>query len=848
MRGLRVCIFPLLGGLMALSTAAPRGAETAAIVIDYPAEGSVFPPEIAAPTFLWRDGDASATGWVIEVTFSDGAGRLKAKSRGERMQAGEIDARCLSSTNEPPQLTPEQAASHTWRPDAATWAAIKKRSVERGATVTITGLREGNPRQPVSRGAVSIRTSKDPVGAPVFYRDVPLAPSETEKGVIKPLAAGSVPLIAWRLRNIAEPGSRLLLTGLHTCANCHSFSADGKTLGMDLDGPQNDKGLYAIAAVKPQTSIRKEDMIAWDPTPGREVAKDRLGFMSQVSPDGEHLLTGFSGAGSTVRSSYYVVNFKDYRFLQVFYPTRGVLAWYSRATGRRHPLPGADDPRYVQTDGVWSPDQKYIVFARAEARDPYPAGAKMAEYANDPNEAQIQYDLYRVPFNEGRGGQAEPIAGASQNGMSNTFPKVSPDGRWIVFVKCRNGQLMRPDSQLYIVPAQGGEARRMRCNTTRMNSWHSFSPNGRWMVFSSKARSPYTQMYLTHIDENGDDSPAILIENSTAANRAVNIPEFVNIAQDGLTKIEVPATQFYEQFDRALQASEKHEYEAAIFEWKKALELEPENVKARINLGMDLANTARIEEAIAEYKRAGEIDPANPESYSHLGATLARTGEYEQAIPYLEKALQLRPRDALALTNLGKALALTDRRLDRAIAYCQQAVEINSEKAEPQTNLAVALSKAGRMDEATAHFQKALELAPEFAEAHYGLGLVHYRQGKFPEALTRWRMLLRLKPNDLVALNQAAELLATSRDASIRNGAEAVELAERAVRLSGGREPILLDTLAAAYAEAGRFSDAVETGRRALELARQQNDSELAQALSAKISLYEAKTPFREKP
>jgi len=86
----------------------------------------------------------------------------------------------------------------------------------------------------------------DPVGAPIFYRDVPLIPSELEEGVIKPLAQGDLPLLSWRLRNIAEPGSRLLLTGLHTCANCHSFSRDGKTMGMDMDGPANDKGLYAI--------------------------------------------------------------------------------------------------------------------------------------------------------------------------------------------------------------------------------------------------------------------------------------------------------------------------------------------------------------------------------------------------------------------------------------------------------------------------------------------------------------------------------------------------------------------------------------------------------------------------
>jgi Tol biopolymer transport system component len=154
-------------------------------------------------------------------------------------------------------------------------------------------------------------------------------------------------------------------------------------------------------------------------------------------------------------------------------------------------------------------------------------------------ETPIKYDLYRIPFNDGKGGVPERILGASENGMSNNFPKVSPDGRWIVFVQCRNGQLMRPDSQLFIVPFNGGAARRMRANTSRMNSWHSFSPNGRWMVFSSKARSPYTQMYLTHIDAGGNDSPPIFIDNATAANRAVNIPEFVNIASDGIEDIQV---------------------------------------------------------------------------------------------------------------------------------------------------------------------------------------------------------------------------------------------------------------------------------------------------------------------
>ena len=211
--------------------------------------------------------------------------------------------------------------------------------------------------------------------------------------------------------------------------------------------------------------------------------------MSQVSPNGQYVLSTFAGpALERLIDSYYVTNFIDYRFLQVFFPT--VSEYYNRATGLREPLPGADDPKYVQTDGVWSPDGKYIVFARAEARDPRPPGQGRATHANDAHEAQIKYDLYRIPFNGGKGGRPSGLSEPLKWGMSNNFPKISPDGKWIVFVQCKNGQLMRPDSQLYIIPAGGGTARRLRANTRLMNSWHSWSPNGRWLVFSSKAARP----------------------------------------------------------------------------------------------------------------------------------------------------------------------------------------------------------------------------------------------------------------------------------------------------------------------------------------------------------------------
>jgi len=896
----RILIVSLLVGVG--SEVSSPAQTLAAITVDYPADGSLFPPDIVAPTFLWRDAINGAETWQIEVVFTDGSAPITATSKGERLRIGEIDPRCVAETNELPKLTPQQAAARTWTPLPAVWEAIKRHSSEHDATVTITGIQGGRP---VSAGRVTIKTSKDPVGAPIFYRDVPLMPSELEKGVIKPLATNLVPLIAWRLRNVSEPDSRLLMTGLPTCVNCHSFSRDGKTLGMDLDGPNNDKGLYTIAPIQPQMTIRNEEVISWTSFE-KKTAGERVGFMSQVSPDGQYVVTTIDaaavGAAETAtqlpvsksrsglrpvvsskrQSNYYVANFKDYRFLQVFYPTRGILAWYNRATRRLEPLPGADDPRYVHTAAVWSPDGKFLVFARAEAKDPYPPGWQPAEHANDPREVPIQYELFRIPFNGGKGGRAEPIAGASRNGMSNSFPKISPDGRWIVFVQCKNGQLMRPDSQLYIVPVGGGRARRMRCNTPLMNSWHSFSPNGRWLVFSSKSRSPYTQMFLTHLDPDGQDTPPILIENSTAANRAVNIPEFVNVPADGLRSIEVPALDFYRVSEVAWNLTESGRFEQAVAEWQKALQMSPEDAEARNNLGVALAGAGRYEEAITHYREALAVHPDSPDVQNNIGRALAaqgkiddaieyyqkavaaapnsaeinnnlgfaflRKGNVEAAIAHLEKAVAQEPRFGEAHYNLGAALAQTGR-LDEAIGHYRQALESDPDSAEIHNNLGVALLRKGEYEEATVHFEKAVAANPDFSEAHYSLGnVLYYLQGRVPQALEHWRTALRLAPNAVPVLNQTARVLATTSDASLRDGKLALELAERAVQLSGGTNPAILDTLAAAYAEAGRFSDAVQTVRHARDFAAQQNNQRLVEALRARTALYEARTPLRETP
>ena len=867
----RVVLLPCL--LLALAAGASDGVEVresqaarpplartvVAITIDYPVEGSIFPPEITPPTFLWRDGGKGVTSWRIDVSFGNGQATIHATSKGERLRIGRIDPDCVADTNEPPKLTPQLTAAHSWTPDPAMWQAIKRYSASSAATLTITGFRGEAPEQAVSRGKVSIRTSSDAVGAPIFYRDVPLMPSELEKGVIKPLAAEAIPLVAWRVRNVGEVRSRVVMENLPLCANCHSFSADGKTMGMDLDGLQGNRGMYILAPVAPEMAIRKQDLIQWSSPEGKLKGSVRVGFMSQVSPDGQYVVTTINPASMAATSqeppsNYYVANFKDYRFLQVFYPTRGILSWYSRKTGVLQPLPGADDPQFVQMGAVWGPDSQYLVFARAQATDPNPPGVPLAQFANDPNELQLKYDLYRVPFHNGQGGAPEPIAGASGNGMSNTFPKVSPDGRWIVFVQCRNGELMRPDSQLYIVPAGGGRARRMRCNTSRMNSWHSFSPNGRWLVFSSKSRSPYTQLYLTHIDGEGNDSPPILIENATAANRAANIPEFVNVTADGLRQIGGPVIDYYRLFNSAAYLQRTRSFEASAAKWRKVLELSPDDEAAHRNLGTVLIMTGHREESAAHFRKAAEIklraaleaDPTSARRFNDLGVLLVQTERLEESVTQFEKAVELKPDFAAARTNLGGALVKVGR-LDEALIELRKALESDARYAPAHYTLGLVLSQRGDAQGAIREWRSALDLDPNYAEAHYRLGDELYAQGRTAEALAHWRDGIQLQPNDAPTLRRAAWVLATSPDSTIRSGVEALAFAVRAVQLSGGKDARILDTLAAAYAEKGQFANAALTARRAQARASQENQPALADEIGIRIALYEADQPFRDR-
>ena len=797
-----------LRSLKARLSAAP---EKPAITVDYPLANSLFPPDFCSPTFLFHDPDSRSNQWVVRVAVEGSPGEILVLTHGRQAEK-EIDPRCDFDVNQWEEPAYQKTAG-AWTPSERVWRILSQ-APERKISVRIYGLESSDPARtdprqsrPASQGRVDIRVSKDSVGAPIFYRDVPLMPNRNVTGVIEPIAQDAIPLICWRLRDLRQDRSRVVLKSMPTCGNCHSFSNEGRYLGMDMDGPAGDKGAYALAPVRKRMDITQKDVISWN-----SFHKDRptFGLFSRVSPDGRYVVSG-------VDEAVYVANYLDFRFLQTFYPTRSILAFYDRTTGEIKSLPGADDPLYVQANAVWSPDGKTIVFARALAKNSYDPNAPLARKANDPNENEIQYDLYSIPFNNGQGGVARPLAGAADNGKSNAFAKFSPDGKWIVYVQAENGLLMRPDSELFIIPAAGGTARRLDCNTSLMNSWHSWSPNSRWLVFSSKHPKPFTVMHLTHIDAAGQDSPAILIPNSTAYNRAVNIPEFVSIPGDGIEEITVPAVEFQVHLDAGEEFIRKKEYDRAMAALEKARQLKPEYPKILVALGYALSEQGDVDEAIRTFQKSVELDKYNIESYIYLGVALTRKGDMDGALKCFDFAANLNPMNFNARAGLASTLAIRGN-LAEAVPHFERALEINPDNLDNRYNFGITLNGLGRYREAIDQFNSVLDKAPLYPKAHGALAVALNRTGDAPAAVQHYEEALKIVPDDLNVMNNLAWILATASDPKLRNGVRALELARKLNGLTEHKLAGALDTLAAALAQAGQFEEAVKWASRSLEI------------------------------
>ncbi len=294
--------------------------------------------------------------------------------------------------------------------------------------------------------------------------------------------------------------------------------------------------------------------------------------------------------------------------------------------------------------------------------------------------------------------------------------------------------------------------------------------------------------------------------------------------------------------------------EDAVAECRKALKLKPDSATAYNNLGQAYMKLNRREEAIREYREALRIDPDESVANYNLGVTLIDAGRTDEAVSHFQKAVDANPNFAEAQNSLANALR-TLNRPDEAIDHCRKALQSKPDYLAAYNNLGNLLTQRGRFEEAIDLYQKAMAVNPHYTLARRNLVAAYYAFGdalvgrsRFGEAAAQYRNALALQPDFAPACNRLARLLATCSDASVRNGPEAVALGQQAVELSSGQDPIALDTLAAAYAEAKHFSEAVQTARQALELATEQQKLAAAEAIRAKLQLYEAGKPFRPPP
>jgi tetratricopeptide (TPR) repeat protein len=281
----------------------------------------------------------------------------------------------------------------------------------------------------------------------------------------------------------------------------------------------------------------------------------------------------------------------------------------------------------------------------------------------------------------------------------------------------------------------------------------------------------------------------------------------------------------------------------AITHFQKALQIKPDYAEAHYNLGNALLQMGNVDKAIVHYQKSLQIKSDSAEAHYNLGNALIKKGSVDEAITHFQKALQIKPDYAEAHNNLGIAL-LQKGNVAEAIICFQKSLQIKPNDAEVHNNLGSALCLKGRVDEAITHYQKSLQIKPDYAEAHNNLGKALLQKGSVAEAITHFQKALQIKPDSVEAQNTLAWVLATAPQASLRNGPQAVALAQQANQLAGGENPIILRTLAAAYAEAGRFPKAVETAQRALQLAAPPSNPALADAIRSQLKLYQAGLPF----
>jgi tetratricopeptide (TPR) repeat protein len=287
--------------------------------------------------------------------------------------------------------------------------------------------------------------------------------------------------------------------------------------------------------------------------------------------------------------------------------------------------------------------------------------------------------------------------------------------------------------------------------------------------------------------------------------------------------------------------------EAALSEFDAAANAEPANAEALYLLVQELKESKRVTEALDHASRAVELNPMNSKVRVQLGTILASQNQMERAIAQGRSAVKVGPEYVLAHQSLATWLAMA-RRNDEGIDAAREGLA--ESPCDPVLHFVLGMVHEDKGDRAAAITQLtyAVLLRPEWAEAHLDLGITLIQAREVSRGLRELEEGVRLAPDDASLVNEAAWVLATFPDAGVRNGPEAARLAEHACVLSGDKDPKLLKTLAAAYAEAGRYPDAIGAARKAVSLAQSSGNQKMATVSQEMLRLFESNRPYRQNP
>jgi RNA polymerase sigma factor (sigma-70 family) len=261
--------------------------------------------------------------------------------------------------------------------------------------------------------------------------------------------------------------------------------------------------------------------------------------------------------------------------------------------------------------------------------------------------------------------------------------------------------------------------------------------------------------------------------------------------------------------NRGLAWSDKHEYDKAIADYTEAIRFDPNNAYAFINRGAAWFEKPDRDKAIADYTEAIRLDSKRAGTYIDRGLVWMAKNECDKAIADYNEAIRLDPRDADSYHRRGIARS-SKGEYDKAIADFDQSIRLDPENAEFYSRRGVAWFYKPDCDKAIADFDRAIRLNPADIEDRIYRGWASGKKKEYDKAFAAFDEVVRLEPKNPVGYGSRAWLWATCLDANYRDGKKAVESAMKAFELSGGKDESYLNTLAAAYAEAGDFDSAVK--------------------------------------